>query len=189
MSGPIARLIGRALRGRRAGDTHLAWNQPAIAQAPVSLGLTSAWFAEGGTIPLAAAGPGVGANVSPPLRWNAAPAGTQSLALLMEDPDAPLRRPFIHLIAYSLAPELTELPEGALGSLPGIEFGRGTFGHAGYSGPRALPAHGPHRYIFQLLALDRRLAFDRAPKIGAFLAAIDGAVLASGRLTGLFARD
>ena len=69
------------------------------------------------------------------------------------------------------------------------EIPQGTFGHVGYAGPRALPAHGPHRYIFQLLALDRRLAFDRPPKLGAFLAAIDGAVLASGRLTGLFARD
>ncbi len=189
MSGPIARLIGRVLRGRRAGETHLAWNHPAIALAPVSLGLTSVWFAEGGTIPLEAAGPGVGDNVSPPLHWSAAPAGTQSLALLIEDPDAPLRRPFIHLIAFNLPPETTELSAGALGSLPGLGFGRGTFGHVGYSGPRALPAHGPHRYIFQLLALDRRLAFDRPPKLGAFLTAIDGAVLASGRLTGLFARD
>jgi Raf kinase inhibitor-like YbhB/YbcL family protein len=185
----LARLIGRALRGVHAGDKHLAWNHPAIALAPVSLDLASPWFAEGGTIPLTATGPGVGDNISPPLRWRPAPAGTQSLALLMEDPDAPLRRPFIHLIAFGLAPDLTALPTGALGSLPELGFGRGTFGHQGYSGPRALPAHGPHRYIFQLLALDRRLAFAAPPKLGAFLAALDGSVLASGRLTGIFARD
>jgi len=185
----LVRLIGRVLRGVHAGDRYLAWNHPAIALAPVSLGLTSSWFPEGGTIPLAAAGPGVGDNVSPPLRWQKPPVGTRSLVLLMEDPDAPLHRPFIHLIAFGLSPDLTELAEGALGSLPGLGFGRGTFGHVGYSGPRALPGHGPHRYIFQLLALDRRLAFGGPPKIGAFLAAIDGAALASGRLTGLFARE
>ncbi|MEI9984047.1 MAG: YbhB/YbcL family Raf kinase inhibitor-like protein [Aliidongia sp.] len=190
-AGPVARLIGRALRGIHAGDRHLAWHHPALATAPVTLGLASPWFAEGAPIPLEAAGPGVGDNISPPLRWLPAPKGTAELALLMEDPDAPLRRPFIHLIGFGLAPDLTALPEGALapGATPAFAFGRGTFGHAGYSGPRAIPAHGPHRYIFQVLALNRRTAFDTPPKIGAFLEAIEDSVLATGRLTGLFARS
>jgi len=187
----IGNLIGRVLRGVHAGDRHLAWHHAAIAAAPVTLALASPWFEEGGVLPRRSAGAGVGGNVSPPLHWRPAPAGAVELALLIEDPDAPLPRPFIHLIAFGLPPGLTALPEGALapGATAGLGFGRNTFGAQGYAGPRAIPGHGSHRYIFQLLALGRRTEFAAPPKLGLFLDAVAGTVLASGRLTGQFSRE
>jgi Raf kinase inhibitor-like YbhB/YbcL family protein len=185
----LQRWIGRALRSRRAGEERLVWHHPAIAAAPISLELTSASIAQDQTIPLAHAGKGVGDNVSPALRWGELPRGTRELLLIVEDADAPLPRPFVHAIA-GITPELSQLPEGALNPdvTPGIWLGLNSFGRAAYAGPRALPAHGPHRYSFQMFALDRKLEFDQAPRLKEVLSRLDGAVLARGRLDGIFER-
>jgi Raf kinase inhibitor-like YbhB/YbcL family protein len=183
----MSRILGRLLRGVHAGETHLVWNQATTAHAPVSLTLTTDAFPPGGIIPMRYAGRGVGDNISPALRWSSPPAGTAEWVLIMQDPDAPLPRPFVHLIAYGIAAEVTELQEGALSaSSSRTRVGRNTFGSSGYAGPRALPGHGLHRYIFQLFALDRRLGFTKPPSLKTLLKAMQGSVVARARLDGFF---
>jgi|SRR5258708_607643 len=67
-------------------------------------------------MPLRSAGIGVGENISPPLSWSGVPAATAELAILMEDPDAPLPRPFVHMITYRISPDKSGLAERARGS-------------------------------------------------------------------------
>lgn len=187
----VRRALGFLLKGRRAGEAKLAWNHRAVSSAPVNMSLTSDWFEDGGLMPERAAGPGVGANRLPPLRWSAPPAGTREVALIIEDPDAPLPRPVVHLVLLGLTPELRALAPGDLnGPAPGGgRYGRGTFGSAGYSGPRPLPGHGPHRYIFQLLALDRLANKQGELELAAWLEAICGHVIGRARLTGVYQQD
>lgn len=184
----LAYALGRTLGGLHAGERRLSVRHPALSGAPGGLNLTSSWFADGEVIPLKAAGRGVGDNLSPPLAWSAPPAGTASLALLIEDPDAPLPRPFVHLIAYGLPPNERMLRAGDLSVRSDLRFGRTTFGHLGYAGPRGLPGHGLHRYVFQVLAISEPLAFAAPPGLRSFLRAIGSKVLARGELTGLFGR-
>jgi hypothetical protein len=182
-------LIARLLRGVRAGEAHLAWNHPAVCCVPSSIQLTSLAFAPGAPIPVQYAGQGVGQNISPPLAWENLPEGAVELALVMEDPDVPLRRPFVHLVATAIAPQLSGLPEGALSdgaAALGVRLGRGSFNRSGYTGPRALPGHGPHRYLFELFALNRRLDFLVPPTRAQLMQALHGAVIGRGQLVGIF---
>ena len=181
--------IGRILRGVRAGERHSASNHAALLDVPETISLKSEWFLNGKPMPLRSAGIGVGENISPPLSWSGIPAGTIELAILMEDPDAPLPRPFVHMIAYGISPDKFNVAEGALAHESiGVAFGRSTAGAQGYKGPRPVPGHGPHRYIFQILALSRRTAFSSAPKLKAFLNGISGTVVGRGMLVGTYER-
>jgi len=187
----LKHLIGRLLRGVSAGEQRTAWHHPSVAATPDTVVLRSPAFVADAPMPQRFAGQGVGDNVSPPLAWSDAPPGTAEWLLIVEDPDAPLRRPIVHLIAFGLAPQRTSVPEGACGNPPGdgIRLGTGSFGRVGYQGPRPIPGHGPHRYIFQLFALRQPLeALDR-PKLDDLLAAIKGQVVARGRLTGTYRRS
>jgi len=184
-----ARWIGRILRGVRAGERHSASKHGALFGVPEVIPLKSEWFLNGKEMPLRCAGIGVGENISPPLSWSGVPAGTVELAIIMEDPDAPLPRPFVHMIAYRISPDRSSLAEGALAhEAMGVAFGRSTAGAQGYKGPRPVPGHGPHRYIFQILALSRRTTFSSAPKLKAFLNGIVGTVIGRGTLAGTYER-
>ncbi len=184
-----ARWIGRILRSARAGERHSASNHGALLGVPEIISLKSEWFLNGTPMPFRSAGIGVGENVSPPLSWSGVPVGTVELAMIMEDPDAPLPRPFVHMIAYRIAPDKSGLAEGALAlEATGVAFGRSTAGAQGYMGPRPVPGHGPHRYIFQILALSRCTAFSSAPKLKAFLGGISGTVIGRGMLVGTYER-
>jgi Raf kinase inhibitor-like YbhB/YbcL family protein len=184
------RILGNLLRGVRAGDRYLACNHPALTAAPATIRLHSKSFASDELMPLSCAGPGVGPNNSPQLAWSGVPAGTQELVLIMQDPDVPLPKPVVHLIAHGIAPAQSSFAESTLSQGTGgdIRFGAGSFGRQGYQGPRPVPGHGPHRYVFQMIALGSRLDFIEPPKLGAVLAAAGGNVLASGQLVGLFER-
>jgi len=183
-----ARVIGKALRGIRAGDKYLAWNDAALADVPDRIRLVSAAFAEGRAIPVRYAGVGVGENISPPLSWSGVPHEAAELVLIVQDPDAPLPRPVVHVIATGISPDAGGLAEGALGAAAaaGIRLGRASFGRRAYAGPRALPGHGPHRYVFQLAAVRRPLALAREPRLSELLAAMRADVIARGRLIGTF---
>jgi len=184
----IERLVGKVLRGVRAGDRHLAWNGAALASVPDRLRLTSSAFAEGGIMPARYAGEGVGDNISPPLDWSGVPPEAAELVLVMQDPDAPLPRPVVHVIATGISPSARGLAEGALGVLGSadLRLGRASFGKRSYAGPRPVRGHGPHRYVFQLIALRRPLALTTAPNLSGLLAALPGNALARGRLVGIF---
>src|SRR5258708_38461877 len=106
------------------------------------------------------------------------------------DRSAPPPRPYVHVCAPAIPPAAGGLAEGALGAAPapapGIRLGRASFGRPAYAGPRALPGHGPHRYVFQLVALRRPLALAKEPRLSELLAAISADVIARGRLIGIF---
>jgi Raf kinase inhibitor-like YbhB/YbcL family protein len=125
-----------------------------------------------------------GDDVAPAIGWTPPPAGTRSLALVVEDPDAP-RGTFTHWLAWGIPPDAPGLAEGRL---PPRE-GRNDFGEAGWRGPCPPRGHGPHRYVFRLVALDTTLD-DLAPGAGArdVDEAVDGHVLAAAELTGTFER-
>jgi Raf kinase inhibitor-like YbhB/YbcL family protein len=153
----------------------------------MALELTSTAFREGTPIPGQYTGDG--RNSSPPLQWRDLPAGTRSLALVCEDPDAP-RGTFTHWVAYNLPAESRELPEG-VPTEPTLSDGtlQGTndFGRVGYGGP-APPAGKPHRYFFKLFALDGPLHLPPGVTRPQLLAAVKGRVLAEAQLMGTYSR-
>lgn len=122
----------------------------------MTLQLTTAAFPAGGTIPkqFTCDGP----DVSPALSWSDPPSGTRSLALIMDDPDAP-GRVWVHWVLFNLPAAARSLPEavGKDEELPDhSRQGRNDFGKIGYNGP--CPPRGPaHRYFFKLYALDSKL--------------------------------
>ena len=104
-------------------------------------------FADGASIP--ARHTCDGEDISPRLTWSGTPLGARSLALVVDDPDAP-RGTFTHWVVYDLPADLTELGEGATQGAQG----RNSFGRRGYGGPCPPPGDQPHRYRFTLYALE-----------------------------------
>ena len=152
-----------------------------------TMNLSSTSFQDGSRIP--AKYTCSGANISPQLAWSAPPAATVSLALIVTDPDAP-RGTWVHWVLYNLPAGTRALPEGlpALGQLPdGALQGRNDFGEIGYGGP-CPPPGSPHHYIFTLYALDAKLNLPVGATRAQVEAAMQGHILASGRLVGLFQR-
>ncbi|UVO13388.1 YbhB/YbcL family Raf kinase inhibitor-like protein [Mycobacterium sp. SVM_VP21] len=187
--------IGRLLRPVRAGEDKIAWHQHAVANSPEILTVTSPAFNDGDRIPRRYAGKGLGDNISPPLSWSGVPETTAELVLVVEDPDAPLPRPVTHLLVTGISPHIHTLREGALNlepdgrtESPPLVFGKGSFNRRGYAGPRPIPGHGPHRYVFQLFALNRTIGLDATATIASTRAAMHGHVIARGRLTGTYER-
>lgn len=126
-----------------------------------------------------------GADVSPPLTWSGAPAGTKSIALTVIDPDAP-GRPFTHWIVFNMPASTAELPEG--GPLPATSLeGRNDFGSTGYRGP-CPPPGSSHHYHVKVYALDTTLSLRSGATEAGFEDAIKGHALASGELVGTFKR-
>ncbi len=148
------------------------------------LTVTSSAFEEGQPIPKQYTGEG--ADHSPPLKWDAPPEKTKSLALLVEDPDAP-GGTFIHWIAFDLPADTRELAENAsAGKMPeGTVQGTNSFGKTGYNGPKP-PAGKAHRYVFKVFALDRKLDLDAKARHAQLADALHGHVLAEGELKGTY---
>ena len=178
------------LRWRRVGEAKLAWFDPRLASVPATLILTSPAFADSGPMPARTAAKGIGDNLSPALRWSGAPEATRAFALIVEDADVPTPRPIVHALALDIPGDRDGLAEGALapGADPGLALGRGAFGRVGWSGPRPILGHGPHAYVFQLVALARPLGLGAKAGLAEALAGMAGAGLARGRLTGLYER-
>lgn len=154
----------------------------------MSLELSSPAFTEGGSIP--ARYTCDGDDLSPALSWTGVPPGTESLALIVDDPDAPdpaaPKRTWVHWVIYNLPPDTTALPEAAdVGSLPaGARNGKNDWQRIGYGGP--CPPVGRHRYFFKLYALDTRLPELANPDKKALERAIQGHVLAESVLMGTY---
>jgi Raf kinase inhibitor-like YbhB/YbcL family protein len=153
----------------------------------MTIELTSKAFQPGGTIPKQYTGDGV--DRSPPLAWSEPPAGTQSLALICEDPDAP-RGTWVHWVLFNLPAQSRELEEGlptteTLGN--GAKQGTNDFGNIGYGGP-APPKGKPHRYFFKLYALDGAVALPAGATKSKLMDALKGHILAQGQLLGQYGR-
>jgi Raf kinase inhibitor-like YbhB/YbcL family protein len=149
--------------------------------------LTSTAFREGETIPKPHTGDGK--DQSPPLKWADLPAGTKSIALIADDPDAP-RETWVHWVLFNLPAETRELKEGVPTdkTLPnGAKQGTNDFKKIGYGGP-APPPGKPHRYFFKLYALDAPLDLPPGATKDQVLAAMKGHLLAQGQLMGKYGR-
>ena len=131
-----------------------------------------------------------GAGTSPPLEFSGIPAGTQSLALIVDDPDAPdpkaPKTTWVHWVLYAIPPDAKGLPEGAAdGELPkGTRVGLNDWKNAGWGA--ACPPMGQHRYFFKLYALDAALPNLGHPTKAALEKAMRGHVLAHAELVGTY---
>ncbi|MBN1337450.1 MAG: YbhB/YbcL family Raf kinase inhibitor-like protein [Deltaproteobacteria bacterium] len=128
-----------------------------------------------------------GQDVAPELKIAGIPPGTRSLALVVDDPDAPdpaaPKTVWVHWVAYNLPPSLTVIPEG--GALPeGAKSGLNDWKRTGYGGP--CPPIGRHRYFHKLYALDVVLPDLGTPTKAALLEALEGHVLATAELMGTY---
>jgi Raf kinase inhibitor-like YbhB/YbcL family protein len=130
-----------------------------------------------------------GEDISPPLRWGNVPAGTQSLALICDDPDAPVGT-WVHWVIYGIPASMAELPEKvpATETLPsGAKQGMNDFRRVGYGGP-CPPPGGPHRYFFKLYALGTELSLKLRATKQDLLRAMQGHILAQAELMGTYQR-
>ena len=133
-----------------------------------------------------------GADQSPPLSWTELPPGTKSLALIVDDPDAPdpaaPKMTWVHWVLYNMPPTVASLPEAvAPGELPaGTGQGLNDWQRTGYGGP--CPPIGRHRYFFKLHALDAVLADLRKPTKRQLESAMAGHTLGTAQLMGTYQR-
>jgi Raf kinase inhibitor-like YbhB/YbcL family protein len=164
-----------------AGDDRLAFRKLEL-DAP-TLEVHSSAFAPGAPLPISATIDGRG--VPPPLKWDGVPAGAQSLAIVVEDPDAPMAEPFVHWLVYKIPGDATSLDGASSGRL---REGRNSLMRSGFTPAGPPPRHGVHHYHFQVFALDAPIA----PATGAgrteLLKAMRGHILAWGETVGTYER-
>ena len=152
----------------------------------MTLTLHSTAFDHNGAIPREYTCEGV--DLSPPLAWEGVPQETQSLALIIDDPDAPdpakPRMTLVHWVLFNISPKTTDISEGAAAKgLPtGCQQGRNGWKRAGYGGP--CPPIGRHRYFHKLYALDSMLDNLHSPTKTELEAAMKGHILARAELVG-----
>jgi Raf kinase inhibitor-like YbhB/YbcL family protein len=148
-----------------------------------SLTVTTTSFAHGGRIPDKFA---CVKGISPALTWSEPPAGTQGIAIIMEDPDAPFG--FIHWIVYGVPSNTHAISEGASSFLPGgAKQGQNSYGNVGYVGP--CPPFGSHHYIFRVYAVDSSVNLPTGATKEQLIRAIRGHVLATGKTVGIYSRS
>jgi Raf kinase inhibitor-like YbhB/YbcL family protein len=141
-----------------------------------------------------------GQDISPPLAWSDVPAGTQSFALICDDPDAPSPKrpadePWVHWVLYNIPGDCGELPE-ALGrapeleTVPGAKHGVNSWPseNLGYRGPAPPPGSGKHRYFFHLYALDTMLDLAPGATKKQLVDAMAGHTLAEAKVFGIYER-
>lgn len=142
--------------------------------------VTSPAFGEGGNIPVKFTCDGP--DTSPPLKIEGAPAEAKTLALIVDDPDAPSGL-FTHWLIWNIAAKTGSLAEG--NNVGGIE-GKNDFGKTGYGGP--CPPSGTHRYYFRIFALDQPLSLTPGARRKEVDAAMKGHVIGQAELMGRYAR-
>lgn len=149
--------------------------------------ITSSAFENEGMIPVKYTCDGE--DISPPLSWENIPEGTKRIALICDDPDAPVGT-FVHWVLYNLPPDTTKLEE----NIPITEkLDNGAcqavsdFGKPGYGGP--CPPGGTHRYYFKIYALDKELDESSVEDKSSLLSAMDGHILGQGQLMGKYKRQ
>ena len=125
---------------------------------------------------------GEGDDINPPLSIEGIPEGTKSLALLFDDPDA-VGGTFVHWVVWNIPPSTNKIAEHTAPGVEGLNSGR----EHGYTGPYPPPGK-PHRYTFRVLALDMKLGLSANSAKKDLEKAMNGHVLAEGKLVGLFGR-
>jgi len=136
---------------------------------------------------------GDGEDISPALSWSGLPEATKEIALIMDDPDAPTPKPWVHWIIYKIPASVTALPEKipttkTVSAPPGVLQGKNSWGKVGYGGPAPPRGHGVHHYHFKLFALDTTLDVAAGLDKEQLLSAMKGHVVAEGELVGTYQR-
>lgn len=152
----------------------------------MDINITSMAFEEGGMIPRKHTCDGV--DVSPPLAWTGVPEGAKTIALISDDPDAPVGT-WVHWVLFNLPAAEKGLPEAVPPDKElknGAKQGRNDFRRIGYGGP--CPPGGTHRYFFKLYALDAVLNLPAGATKAELLKAMEGHILAQGQLMGKYRR-
>ena len=179
-------LLGNASRTQRAGGAGLAVAELGVAELVGKGGfsLSSAAFGDGGELD-----PSFTADeedaVAPPLEWTAPPSGSQELVLVVEDPDAPSEKPFCHWLVWGLAPQKGQLLEGEVPP----RVGKNSFGNSEWLLPNPPTGDDPHRYVFQLFAVDLPLVLMPGASREELVESLRGNVTAAALLTGTYARE
>ena len=169
----------------------IAASAAAFGATSMSLAIRSSAFADDGAIPPQYTCEG--RDVSPPLTWRGAPAGTRSYALIVDDPDAPdpaaPRMTWVHWVLYDIPASAAGLDEGVQPNAlpPGTREGRNDWKRTGYGGP--CPPIGRHRYFFKLYALDMTLPKLVHPDKAALEKAMAGHILAQAALIGTYRKS
>lgn len=152
----------------------------------MAMQLTSKAFQDGGEIPQKHTCDGE--DISPCLEWTAVPDDTMTLALIVDDPDAP-DGTWVHWLFYNLPAHILEIAENLPreGQLEnGIMQGRNDFKNIGYGGP--CPASGTHRYVFKLIALDKELELQPGATKRQLLTAMEGHILDRAQFMGTYSK-
>ncbi|HEX5136148.1 MAG TPA: YbhB/YbcL family Raf kinase inhibitor-like protein [Planctomycetota bacterium] len=150
----------------------------------MAITVTSPSFAPGERIPKKHAYAPEGENVSPALRWSGVPRSAKELALLCDDPDAPMDEPWVHWVLFKIPTDATGLDEGAK---VGVAGGN-SWSKPGWGGPLPPKGHGIHHYHFKVFALDAPLALKKGATKADLLKAIQGHVLSEGEIVGTYSR-
>jgi Raf kinase inhibitor-like YbhB/YbcL family protein len=161
--------------------------EPTASEPIASIQVQSAGFSKGAEIPTVYTCEGK--DVSPPLSWTEIPETAKSLALIVDDPDAPdpaaPKRTWVHWVLYNVPPTTKALGQAA--SKPaGAADGHNDWGASGYRGP--CPPIGRHRYFFKLFAVDTKLSLDH-PTSAQLQQAMAGHIVAQGTLMGTYAKS
>jgi Raf kinase inhibitor-like YbhB/YbcL family protein len=154
--------------------------------------LSSRAFEDGKPIPVKYAHQGVtgGKNISLPLAWTNVPEGTKSFALSMVDPH-PVARDWVHWLILNIPQDVLSIAEGASVKKvpPGVKELYNSYGELGYGGPQPPKGSGPHPYIITLYALNvEKLEMGANINLTAFLEVIEGKILTTAEITGIYER-
>jgi len=152
----------------------------------MAITITSSSFTEGGMIPKKQTCDAE--DISPDLKWSGVPKEVKSLALICDDPDAPVGT-WVHWVLFNIPADVTTLqagvsPDAVLKN--GTRHGENDFRKLGYGGP--CPPGGTHRYFFKIYALDTLLSLESGSTKSQLLAAMKGHILAEGQLMGKYKR-
>lgn len=152
----------------------------------MEINLTSTAFKEGEFIPKKYTCDGE--NNSPPIEWNGIPIEAKSIALICDDPDAPMGT-WVHWVIFNIPSSVNKLDE----KIPtqkvledGTAQGNNDFRKIGYGGP--CPPSGIHRYFFKIYALDKRVELTPGATRDELIKEIKGNILAEGKLMGKYSR-
>lgn len=127
-----------------------------------------------------------GGGINPEFQIQNVPEGAKGLALVLHDPDAPIKGGFFHWVVWNIDPETVLIKEESVP--PGAVEGLNSAGRPGYAAPCPPPGHGVHHYHFRLYALDTVLDFPAATSVSGLVAAMAGHILAETDLVGTYER-
>ncbi len=182
--------VGHALRDQRAGLDQIVFNRLPLRAGQGALAVTSLAFVDHGPLPQLYTADGDG--TSPPLQWSGVPDAATSVVLIVEDADSPTPHPLVHAIAVGLAPREGSLRQGALANdadaPDDARLGRNSYLRHGWLPPDPPPAHGRHRYAFQVFALGGDEPLPEAPGRDALMEVLEARAIASGLVVGTYER-